>query len=119
MASSRSKRTTVALVDEARCIGCARCIAACPVDAIVGAQGLLHTVVEPWCIGCALCPPACPVDCIDMVAPRGRWTETLRRAAGRRGLAKRKRRDSAGVVPAKSAEERRRILADILARSRR
>src|SRR5512138_1422676 len=78
MAPSRSTRTTVALVDEARCIGCTRCIAACPVDAIVGAQGLMHTVVETWCIGCALCLPPCPVDCIDMVAPRGRWTETLR-----------------------------------------
>jgi electron transport complex protein RnfB len=41
----------VALVDEARCIGCTRCIDACPVDAIVGAQGFMHTVVEEWCIG--------------------------------------------------------------------
>ena len=81
------KREKAALIDEARCIGCTRCIDACPVDAIVGAQGLMHTVVEPWCIGCALCLPPCPVDCIDMVAPRGRWTEALRRAAGRRGTA--------------------------------
>ena len=113
------KRKAVALVDESRCIGCVRCIEACPVDAIIGAQGLMHTVVEPWCIGCALCLPPCPVDCIDMVAPRGRWTDALRRAAGRRGLAKRKRRDTAGLVPAKSAEERRRILANILSRSRK
>ena len=113
------KREKAALIDEARCIGCARCIAACPVDAIVGAQGLMHTVVEPWCIGCALCLPPCPVDCIDMVPPRGRWTEALRRAAGRRGLSKKKRRDTAVTVTAKSAEERRRILADILSRNRR
>jgi electron transport complex protein RnfB len=110
------KREKAALIDEARCIGCARCIAACPVDAIVGAQGLMHTVVESWCIGCALCPPACPVDCIDMVAPRGRWTETLRRAAGRRGTSRRKRRDTARAVPVKTAAERKRILADILSR---
>ena len=110
------KRVGVARVDEKRCIGCTLCIEACPVDAIVGAQGLMHTVVEPWCIGCALCLPPCPVDCIDMVAPRGRWSEGLKRAAGRRGLAKRNRRDSGGAVRAKSAEERRRILAAILGR---
>src|SRR5262252_2197401 len=82
------KRTSVALIDEARCIGCTRCIDACPVDAIVGAQGLMHTVVESWCIGCELCLPPCPVDCIDLVAPRGDWTEGLRKAAGRRGRAR-------------------------------
>ena len=109
------KREKAALIDEARCIGCARCIAACPVDAIVGAQGMMHTVVEAWCIGCALCLPPCPVDCIDMVAPRGRWTEALKRAAGRRGLAK-KARDKPAAVPARTAEERRRILAGILSR---
>ena len=112
------KRDKAALIDESRCIGCARCIDACPVDAIVGAQGLMHTVVESWCIGCALCPPACPVDCIDMVPPRGRWTEARRRAAGRRGLAK-KNRDKLAAVPTRTAEQRRRILADILSRSRR
>ena len=110
------QREKAALIDEARCIGCTRCIEACPVDAIVGAQGLMHAVVEPWCIGCALCLPPCPVDCIDMVTPRGRWTDALRRAAGRRGLGKRKRGHATGVVPAKSAEERRRILSDILSR---
>jgi electron transport complex protein RnfB len=107
------KRAFAALVDETRCIGCTRCIEVCPVDAIVGAQGLMHTVVESWCIGCALCPPACPVDCIDMVAPRGEWTEELKRAAGRRA---RKRRERLQPVAfhAPSAEERRRILAQIL-----
>ena len=61
------KRARVALIDEARCIGCTRCIDACPVDAIVGASGLMHTVVTKLCIGCDLCLPPCPVDCIDMV----------------------------------------------------
>ena len=88
-------------------------------DAIVGAQGLMHTVVEPWCIGCALCLPPCPVDCIELVPPRGRWTDALRRAAGRRGLSKKKRSASTGAIPAKSTEERRRILADILSRNRK
>ena len=57
----------VALVVEADCIGCTKCIQACPVDAIVGASKLMHVVVEPLCTGCALCVPACPVDCIVMV----------------------------------------------------
>ena len=113
------KREKAALIDEARCIGCTRCIEVCPVDAIVGAQGQMHTVVESWCIGCALCPPACPVDCIDMVPPRGRWTEALKRAAGRRGIVRKNRLKDEAVVPAKTVEERRRILAEILAPKRR
>jgi electron transport complex protein RnfB len=110
------KRDKAALIDEARCIGCTRCIEVCPVDAIVGAQGLMHTVVESWCIGCALCPSACPVDCIDMVAPRGRWTGALKRAAGRRGIARSKRLESARAVPARTPEERKRILDQLLSR---
>ena len=74
------KRVATALIREDDCIGCKRCIDACPVDAIVGAAGLMHTVVESWCIGCELCLPPCPVDCIDMVAPQGAWTSALRRA---------------------------------------
>jgi electron transport complex protein RnfB len=62
----------VALIDEDRCIGCARCLPACPVDAIVGAPRLMHTVIEEQCTGCALCLAPCPVDCIEMVGPGGR-----------------------------------------------
>ena len=75
------KRVSVARIDEPRCIGCTRCIDACPVDAIVGSRGFMHTVVEPWCIGCRLCVPPCPVDCIEMAAPRGAWTEKQKQAA--------------------------------------
>ncbi|MGB6356987.1 MAG: RnfABCDGE type electron transport complex subunit B [Steroidobacteraceae bacterium] len=56
----------VAWVDEARCIGCARCLAPCPVDAIVGAAKYLHTVLADRCTGCELCLPPCPVDCIEL-----------------------------------------------------
>jgi H+/Na+-translocating ferredoxin:NAD+ oxidoreductase subunit B len=56
----------VALIDEAQCIGCTKCIQACPVDAIVGASRLMHTVIADWCTGCELCLPPCPVDCIAM-----------------------------------------------------
>ena len=55
---------TIALIDEAWCIGCTLCIAACPTDAIVGANKRMHTVIEDYCTGCELCIPACPVDCI-------------------------------------------------------
>jgi electron transport complex protein RnfB len=56
----------VAVIDEARCIGCTLCIAACPVDAIVGAARLMHSVVTSICTGCELCLAPCPVDCISM-----------------------------------------------------
>ena len=56
----------VAVIDEAACIGCTKCIQACPVDAIVGASKLMHTVVASWCTGCELCLPPCPVDCIAL-----------------------------------------------------
>ncbi len=58
----------VAVIDEPECIGCAKCLAACPVDAIVGAPKLMHTVIAAWCTGCELCLPPCPVDCIALVA---------------------------------------------------
>jgi electron transport complex protein RnfB len=58
---------TVAVIDEARCIGCTLCIQACPVDAILGAAKQMHTVIEEECTGCGLCVPPCPVNCIDMV----------------------------------------------------
>jgi len=109
------KRVPVAVVDEARCIGCTRCIDACPVDAIVGAQGYMHTVVESWCIGCKLCLPACPVDCIDMVPRRGEWTSSLRRAAGARAK-RRHERLAKAEVRSHGAEERKSILAALLAR---
>ncbi len=60
------KPLQVAFIIEADCIGCTKCIQACPVDAIVGASKLMHTVIEPLCTGCELCVPACPVDCIVM-----------------------------------------------------
>jgi electron transport complex protein RnfB len=56
----------VAWIDEARCIGCARCLPPCPVDAIVGAAKFMHTVLAERCTGCELCIAPCPVDCIEM-----------------------------------------------------
>jgi Na+-translocating ferredoxin:NAD+ oxidoreductase subunit B len=106
------KRDAVALIDESRCIGCTLCIEACPVDAIVGASRLMHTVVEPWCIGCRLCVPPCPIDCIEMVPAQGEWNARLKRAAGARGRARQARLEQAQVV--EPAGDRRAILAAIL-----
>ena len=58
---------TVAVINEADCIGCTLCIQACPIDAIAGAAKQMHTVIADECTGCDLCVPPCPVDCIDMV----------------------------------------------------
>lgn len=64
----------LALVDEAWCIGCALCLAACPVDAIVGGNKRMHTVIDALCTGCELCIPVCPVDCISLVPETGTRT---------------------------------------------
>lgn len=65
---------TVAVIDEAWCIGCTLCIQACPTDAIVGIHKRMHTVVEPYCTGCELCLPVCPVDCISLEIVSGERT---------------------------------------------
>lgn len=57
----------VAFIREDECIGCTKCIQACPVDAIVGASKQMHTVIADECTGCDLCVEPCPVDCIDMI----------------------------------------------------
>jgi Na+-translocating ferredoxin:NAD+ oxidoreductase subunit B len=66
----------VALIDEEACIGCAKCLPPCPVDAIIGARRQLHTVLLSVCTGCELCVAPCPVDCISMV-PRARLGGTV------------------------------------------
>ena len=72
----------IAWIDESRCIGCARCLAPCPVDAILGAAKFMHTVIEEQCTGCELCVAPCPVDCIEMrdpAAPRPNRPDLNRR----------------------------------------
>jgi electron transport complex protein RnfB len=70
---------TLAFIIEEKCIGCVLCIKACPVDAIVGANKLMHSVIQAQCTGCELCIPVCPTDCIEMhaleyaVAPASDW----------------------------------------------
>jgi electron transport complex protein RnfB len=106
------KRPGVALIDESRCIGCTLCMDACPVDAIVGAAQLMHTVVDPWCIGCALCVPPCPVDCIAMQPDRSEWNATLKHAAGERARRRKRRLKQAAIVA--RSPDRKAVLAAVL-----
>ena len=64
----------LASIDENWCIGCTLCIQACPTDAILGANKLMHTVIAEHCTGCALCVPVCPVDCIALLNTSGSAT---------------------------------------------
>ena len=67
--TEQARPRPLAVIREAECIGCAKCIQACPVDAILGSARKMHTVIADECIGCKLCIPPCPVDCIDLVFP--------------------------------------------------
>ena len=60
-------RSVIAIIREQDCIGCTKCIQACPVDAIIGSAKFMHTVIASECIGCELCIKPCPVDCIDLI----------------------------------------------------
>lgn len=64
---NNTKLPILAVIREADCIGCTKCIEACPADAILGSTKSMHTVIADECIGCKLCVAPCPVDCIDMV----------------------------------------------------
>lgn len=65
---------TLAVIDEAWCIGCTLCLDACPTDAILGGNKRMHTVIERYCTGCELCVPVCPVDCIALENASGART---------------------------------------------
>ncbi len=115
------KPPAVAVIDEARCIGCTLCIKACPVDAIVGASKLMHTVIAAACTGCELCLPPCPVDCIVMSGVRqvddagrrvaaqqakGRYEARLLRLARNRAVAEKNAELKAAAARKQSAVQR-------------
>lgn len=124
----------IALIDEARCIGCRKCLEVCPVDAIIGARKLMHTVIAAECSGCELCLPPCPVDCILMIAAPNaadpaspwpqyaraeteRWRSRTEARLARLERRRQERRAARGSVPpaAAPATERERIRAEIRA----
>jgi len=100
----------LAVIDEAACIGCTRCLKPCPVDCIVGAPKAMHTVIDALCTGCELCIPACPVDCISLVNVSGErsgwaaWSQPQadearsRYDAHRQRLARNEREESARLA---------------------
>ena len=98
----------VAVIDAARCIGCARCLPPCPVDAIVGAQRQMHTVLEDLCTGCELCIAPCPVDCITL-APRA---AIAARSPSPTPQENRQRYDAHNERIARRERERRELLAE-------
>ena len=111
------KPGAVAQIDEAACIGCTLCIQACPVDAIVGAANLMHTVIAAECSGCELCLPPCPVDCIALIETAGNAThrDRLQRAAhfkqryaARGARLERNRSERVAASRAKADEQRKR-----------
>ena len=120
----------VARIDEATCIGCTLCIAACPVDAIVGAAKLMHSVLADRCTGCELCLPPCPVDCIALLPAERVWTSAdadLARTRSHARLARLERRadrrdtSAGGDTPASGDPARARrqaAVAAALARAR-
>ncbi len=88
---------SVAVIDEAWCIGCTLCIDACPTDAVLGSNKLMHTIIEPYCTGCELCIPVCPVDCISLDVVSGTrtgwqaWSDTEAQQARTRYAARQAR----------------------------
>ena len=80
-ANGVEKPREIAVIDEAACIGCTKCIQACPVDAIVGASKWMHSILGDECNGCELCVPPCPVDCISMQPAGDDAATVLQRAA--------------------------------------
>lgn len=94
-------------INESECIGCTLCIAACPVDAIVGAGKLMHTIIQNECTGCELCLPPCPVDCITLApcapfdgpSPWPNLAPEKTERARRRVANRRRRLDRAAATP--------------------
>ncbi len=124
---------SMAVIDEAWCIGCTLCLDACPTDAIVGIHKQMHTVIEPHCTGCELCIPVCPVDCIslevetpgqtgwqawsaaqaDSARERYKWHVAHRTVGGRQGP------EAPEPLPADDAGQRKRSIVEAaLARAR-
>jgi len=113
----------VARIDEAACIGCTLCIAACPVDAIIGGPKRMHAVLTTLCSGCELCVAPCPVDCIDMQPAYRRWTDADAVAARDRHATRAARLLRAERISERNARiadraRRQASVADALARAR-
>jgi electron transport complex protein RnfB len=111
------KPRMLARVVEADCIGCTKCIQACPVDAIVGAAKLMHTVLADDCTGCELCVPACPVDCIVLEPMPPAQLDSAHADAARRHFQRREARLARERAERDAELAARKAAADALATS--
>ena len=122
------KPAMVAIINEAECIGCTKCLAPCPTDAIIGSNKFMHTIIADDCTGCEKCVPTCPVDCISIservevtAVQRQRWQQ-LHRAQQQRKTRDDKhrqmKRKTAKTGLDLSVEARQQMIADAIARKK-
>lgn len=125
--TARLKSPQVALINEEECIGCTKCIQACPVDAIYGAAKQMHVVLTEQCTGCTLCVAPCPVDCITMIpvpalsynkkAARKAYEAKLARGNFKRaGMLALSEQHQISAVPVSESTDRKRFIAEAVAR---
>ena len=111
----------LAKIREQDCIGCTKCIDACPTDAILGSDKLMHTVISTECIGCKLCVPPCPVDCIELIAVSKSHPrippEYVKQRYHARAERLRKNHTAQPFIHKTSIDERKQYIADAIRRS--
>lgn len=105
----------VAVINEADCIGCTKCLPPCPVDAIIGASKFMHTVLAERCTGCELCIEPCPVHCISMVqAPENTWSSGQASDSRKRFQAKQRRLLQQAIDKKNRLEKQKQMLARLV-----
>lgn len=112
----------IAVIREQECIGCTKCITACPVDAIIGSGKLMHTVLTDVCNGCNLCVEPCPMDCIDMepieqTLQQQATLATLSRARYQLKLSRQKKQQSQQKIQPSSMDAKKAFIAEALKRA--
>lgn len=101
----KAKPPQIAVINEAQCIGCMKCIKVCPVDAILGSAKLMHTVISSECTGCELCLAPCPVNCIDLLPQSSEITPEKRNNARKRFMQRKRRLQKNNEKQLKGPEE--------------
>ncbi|CAD6881663.1 Iron-sulfur cluster-binding protein [Methylomonas albis] len=103
----------VAVIDEATCIGCTKCLPPCPTDAILGASKHMHTVIAALCTGCELCIAPCPVNCISMIPANTEWTKANADQSRQRHQAKNQRQAKVEAEKSERLNRQKQLLAKL------